>query len=258
MLMTIKLTPILSMMTMLCFALCVQAQEGKKLTNEKVLQMIKAEVPESTVMLAIEADPSELDTSADALIKMNEGGASKSVLDAMVAAKNRKMPPSATPATVPVGVVPKFNEVTLVRGDKRILLMQGGQMKATAAPFVGSTVRKVFEGALSPTRVKAGDISFELFQMSNSRPEETISLVIPEVRKKDRRVEINHAGGFIVVSTSSGKKTLVPVKYEKISENNLPGMSVPKYRLTPQSKLVPGEYVLIANNRFFDFGVDAE
>jgi hypothetical protein len=90
MLMTIKLTSILSMMTMLCFALCMQAQEGKKLTNEKVLQMIKAEVPESTVMLAIEADPSELDTSADALIKMNQGGASKSVLDAMVAAKNRK------------------------------------------------------------------------------------------------------------------------------------------------------------------------
>ena len=257
MLMTIKLTPILSMMTMLCFALCMQAQEGKKLTNEKVLQMIKAEVPESTVTLAIEADPSELDTSADALIKMNEGGASKSVLDAMVAAKNRKTPPSATPATVPVGVVPKFNEATLVRGDKRISLMQGGHMKATGGPF-GSTVREVFEGALSPTRVKAGDISFELFQMSNSRPEETISLVIPEVRKKDRRVEINHAGGFIVVSTSSGKKTLVPVKYEKISENNLPGMSVPKYRLTLQSKLVPGEYVLIANNRFFDFGVDAE
>ena len=245
-------------MTMLCFALCMQAQEGKKLTNEKVLQMIKAEVPESTVMLAIEADPSELDTSADSLIKMNEGGASKSVLDAMVAAKNRKTPPSATPATVPAGVVPKFNEVTLVRGDKRISLMQGGQMKATGAPFVGSTVRKVFEGALSPTRVKAGDISFELIQMSNSLPEESISLVIPEVRKKDRRVEINHAGGFIVVSTSSGKKTLVPVKYEKISENNLPGMSVPKYRLTPQSKLVPGEYVLIANNQFFDFGVDAE
>lgn len=242
----------------LTVALCAKAQEEKKLTNEKVLKMIKAEVPESTVLLAIEADPSGLDTSADALIKMNEGGASKSVLDAMVAAKNRKTAPAVTPTAVPVGAVPNFNDVTLVSGDKRISLKRGGQMKASAAPFVGSTVRQVFEGAVSPTRVKAGDISFEFFQMGNSRPEESISLVIPEVRKKDRRVETNRAAGFMVVSTSSGKKTLVPVKYEKISDNNLPGMSAPKYRLIPQSKLAPGEYVLITNNQFFDFGVDAE
>jgi hypothetical protein len=60
------------------------------------------------------------------------------------------------------------------------------------------------------------------------------------------------------VSTSGGKKTVVQLKIEKIGDSTLPGMSAPKYRLTPENGLVGGEYVLIVNHQFFDFGVDGE
>jgi hypothetical protein len=136
--------------------------------------MIQAELPESTIILAIEADPIGLDTSPDALIKMRENGAGKAVLDAM----------------------------------------------------------------------------------GNVRPEEVVSLAIPEQRKNDRCVEISRGRGFMAVRSSAGRNTVVPLRYEKIADVTIPGMSAPKYRLVPESKLVPGEYVLILNNQFFDFGVD--
>lgn len=237
----------------LFFVVPSQAQDAKKLTNEKVLQMIKAELPESTIILAIQASPDDLDTSVEGLIAMKEGGASSAVLDAMVSA-GIEPEPAASQAVV--NETPSFNEVVAVSGTTRVKLMQGGEMKVSAAPFVGTKMRQVFRGAASPTRIKAGEISFELYLMSNMRPEETVFLVVPEVRKDDRRVETSRASGFMVVKTSGGKKELVPVNYEKVGEANMPGMTAPKYRLTPQSKLPPGEYVVMANHQFFDFGVD--
>lgn len=254
--MNTKLFISLALLTLLVLAPAAHAQDGKKFTNEQVLKMLKAELPESTIILAIEADPEHLDTSVDGLIALKEGGASKAVLDAIVTAKNK---PAAAPAPAQPAALtetPNFNQVVAVVGGQRVSLMQGGQMKASIVPFAGSKMRQVFNGARSPARLQSGDIAFELFIMSNMRPEETVFLVLPELKKDERRVETMRAGGFMVVSTSSGKKELVPVKYEKVGEANMPGMSAPKYRLTPETKLAPGEYVLMANHQFFDFGVD--
>jgi len=253
--MKIKLTHLFTLIFSLTLILPIQAQEKNKLTNDKVIKMIKAELPESTIILAIEADPEDLDTSVDALIALKVGGASKAVLDAIAGAKNKKTEAAAT-APVVTSEVPSFNEVVLVNGDSRTKLMQGGEMKVSTNPFSGSKVRQVFNGAQSPTRVKAGDITFELFLMSNMRPEETVFLVRPVQGKRDRRVETMRMSGFMVIRNSSGNKELVPVKYEKIGEANMPGMTAQKYRLTPETKLAPGEYVVMANHQFFDFGVD--
>jgi hypothetical protein len=125
---------------------------AQELTNDKVLRMIKAELPESAILAAIQNDPAGLDTSADELIRMKEGGASKAVLDAMLAAKAK---PVAPPATAPpvMQTVPNFNQVVAVVGDRRIDLQHGGEMKASGGPF-GGKVRQTFKGEKSPTRLR--------------------------------------------------------------------------------------------------------
>jgi hypothetical protein len=234
----------------------VPGLQAQGLTNEQVLKMMQAGLPESTVILAIEADPAGLDTSPEALIKMQEGGASKAILDAMVTAKTKKAAPPATVAPA-IQEMPNFNEIIAVVGDKRIKLMLAtGQMRGSATPFGSAKVRQTFSGAQSPTRIPSGQVTFELFIAGNVRAEEAVSLAIPEVRRNDRRIEVARTGGFMAVSTSGGRKTLVPVKYEKIGEASIPGMSATKYRLVPEEKLAPGEYVLMLSHQFFDFGID--
>ena len=119
--------------TLLSTAALLSAQE---LTNDKVLRMIKAELPESAILAAIQNDPAGLNTSADELIRMKEGGASKAVLDAMLAAKAKPVaPPTAAPPVMQT--VPNFNQVVAVVGDRRIDLQHGGEMKASGGPFGG-------------------------------------------------------------------------------------------------------------------------
>jgi hypothetical protein len=64
------------------------AQKGDKkpLTNEDVVRMVKAGLAESTIFLAIEQNPTDFDTTPDALISLRGQGVSEKVLDAMLAA----------------------------------------------------------------------------------------------------------------------------------------------------------------------------
>jgi hypothetical protein len=61
------------------------AQESKKaLTNADVVTMIKAELPESVIVLAIQQSPAHFDTSPKALIQLKNQGATPKILEAML------------------------------------------------------------------------------------------------------------------------------------------------------------------------------
>ena len=70
-------------------AMFVAAQDkSKALTNADVIDMVKAGLPESTIVLSIERSPANYDTSTQALIQMNKANVSAKVLDAMVRAQS--------------------------------------------------------------------------------------------------------------------------------------------------------------------------
>lgn len=50
------------------------AADKKPLTNSDVVKMVKAELPESTIIMAIQANPREFDFSVDALIELKSNG----------------------------------------------------------------------------------------------------------------------------------------------------------------------------------------
>jgi hypothetical protein len=76
------------------------AQGKKPLTNDDVLQMVKAGFQESMIIKTIEANDANYDVSVQALMALKKAGVSQPVIEAMLAAEARKRVPPAP--SVPV------------------------------------------------------------------------------------------------------------------------------------------------------------
>lgn len=88
-------------------ATTVEAQQP--LTNQDVIQLVKAGLPESTILKAISNQPAQFDVSAQALIALKAAGVSDRIIQQMLttAALNKAhgstgLPPSGPPTTVSV------------------------------------------------------------------------------------------------------------------------------------------------------------
>ncbi len=68
----------------------VRAQEKKPLKNEDVVAMVKGGLDDSTILMAIQASPSEFDVSVPALIDLKTQKVSETLIRAMVAAEAQK------------------------------------------------------------------------------------------------------------------------------------------------------------------------
>jgi len=86
--------------------LVLAQNNAKPLTNDDVIAMVKGGLPETTVINAINAQESNFDVSATALIKLKQQGVNSKIMDAMLAAANKKhsaaTAPASTPAPAPV------------------------------------------------------------------------------------------------------------------------------------------------------------
>src|SRR5713101_5639221 len=76
------------------------AQGKKPLTNDDVLQMVKAGFQESMIIKTIEANDANFDASVQALMDLKNTGVSQAIIEAMLAAEARKK--VAPAASVPV------------------------------------------------------------------------------------------------------------------------------------------------------------
>lgn len=76
-------------MLLVCSVVMAQ-QEKKSLTNADIVTMIKAGLPESTIVLSIQQSPSNFDTSPDALIQLKNQGATAKILDSILQAQSSK------------------------------------------------------------------------------------------------------------------------------------------------------------------------
>jgi len=78
-------------------------QTKKPLTNNDVVQMVKAGFDEATIVKAIQANETNFDASVDALVALRTAGASKPIIDAMLEAeaRNKDAASAAVPAAAP-------------------------------------------------------------------------------------------------------------------------------------------------------------
>jgi len=81
------------------------AQQGNKaLSNDDVVSMVKSSLPEDVILNAIQANETNFDTSANALIALQKAGVDSKVMNAMLsAAAGKKNPAAAQPAVTGQG-----------------------------------------------------------------------------------------------------------------------------------------------------------
>src|SRR5712671_6871652 len=71
------------------------------LTNDSVIQMVKAGLPEAVVIAKIKSTSSKFDLKTDSLVSLKKAGVSDKVLEAMVAAGSGAAPSTAAAAPAP-------------------------------------------------------------------------------------------------------------------------------------------------------------
>ena len=98
--------------------------QSKPMTNDDIVAMVKAGLPESTIIGAMDAQETRFDNSGTALVELSKQGVTSKVMDAMIAAtkKQRDSAPrdAATPAAATgapagqqlVGQAPATNQPT--------------------------------------------------------------------------------------------------------------------------------------------------
>jgi hypothetical protein len=105
--------------------------DQKPLKNADVIAMTKSGLQESTIIGAIQANPTEFDVSASGLIALQQVGVSAKIMDAMLsaAAANRKPPAGTTTPDVTTG--PGTHAGTPpVPGQPSVALLQSGSRQA--------------------------------------------------------------------------------------------------------------------------------
>src|SRR5712692_7577043 len=73
----------------------IVAQAKKPLTNDDVLQMVKAGFQDSMIVKAIEANDTNFDVSVQALMDLKNAGVSQPIIEAMLAPETKKKAPEA-------------------------------------------------------------------------------------------------------------------------------------------------------------------
>lgn len=83
------------------FGLGAGQQSTKALSNDDIIKMTKSGLAENTILVVIQASPTNFDISPNALITMKTSGVSENVIGAVVAAATNRSASSATPGSGP-------------------------------------------------------------------------------------------------------------------------------------------------------------
>lgn len=276
----------------LLLAVPVSSQSDKPLTNDDILQMIKAGFSEATIIKTIESKKCAFDTSLEALIALKNAGVSEAVIQAMVSAgasETAKAEEEKNAATDPPPPDPNDPRSPHEPGiywyakSKRTPQMVQLEPSVYSAGKTGGVFasamtygiakakwKAVVRGARSNLRISEEKPEFWFyFEQTNpglshsgsffggaSSPNEFI-LARMDKKGKDRELVVGEFGAF-GSSTGTRSKDVIDIEFKKIA----PGV----YRVTVTQPLQPGEYCFfyagtnmamgMAGGKLFDFGID--
>jgi hypothetical protein len=215
------------------------------LTNDGVVGMVKAGLPESVIITKIRTSQRKFDTSTDALIKLKAAKVPDKVIEAMITggAPAAAAGSSADPAIAYVGSA----------GAKPLKIVHG-EMETSAAPFVGSRQEVVLPAPRAEYRITDKQPVF-----STNLAADQWALIRLKPGKNDRNLPMSNNSGW-----GWGGATFRngPDPKYRVTLEGGPGPDGAT-RIKPKDPLEPGEYGLIAFVRgqpnmveVFDFGVD--
>lgn len=244
-----------------------QGKPERSLTNADVIEMLKAGLPESTIILAIQKGSSNLDTSAQALIQLKRHGATQKILDAVLRAETPSSG-SRQDSDNPVGQnqeqmsgeeIPRG--VILIDGSQRIQLRMStpssrvstGGMMRVVNPLKKVRSRNTLNGNRSQIRTVNSSPIFEVALAPHLNPTDNVVLVQLTVKSDRRELDVGRTTLMGGITTEIRQKDKVPIILEEASDRG----SLKVYRVRLSGPLPPGEYAVLYSSGYYDFGVDS-
>lgn len=250
----------------------VIAQQAKApITNVDVVELVKAGLPENTIVLAIQQSPTNFDTSPQALIQLKNQGVTQKILEAMLQPKAATTMPSNNPSSNdPLSAQTETSgsarmslmEVTLIDGSERIPMkrsetsMRGSSAGMIMNPFGKAKVRAALNGNHAQLRITNNSPMFEISLSSDVNASDQLVLIRLNPKSDRREVEVGRAS---IAGSSMGfrKEAIVPITFEEVeTQTTGGGMKYILYRVKVISPLPPGEYAFAPRSLYYDFGID--
>lgn len=241
----------------------VSAQEV--ITNETVIQMVKAGFSESVILAKMRSSQTKFDTRTDALIELKKAGVPEKVMQAIVSggAAPASAPAAAAPATpAPAMAAPapqggRRGPIYHVNGGKQVeLIGTSGDIETSRAPFSGRKTELVIAGNKAKYRTADRQPVF----LTSADPADVV-LVKLDPGKNDRNLRISgssYVGPYAGSASQKGIRSEDRVDFE--AERDQRGFT----RIRPRAPLAPGEFAFVFTRTsgtmpqgvLYDFGVD--
>lgn len=235
------------------------------LTNDSVVQMVKAGLPESLVIAKIRSTPTKFDLRTESLVSLKNSGVSNKVLEAMMS-PGSPAPGSPAPgaqAAAPTPSAPATASGALRDRDAIYQLIEGKYVELfptsanleTNMAFFSSKSEVVLEGRKAKYRTADKQPVF----LSTYGPTDAPLVKLKQGdSNEDRNLKIS-SGAFMPF----GGTQKMGVRNEDKIPTNIERDARGFYRVVPAAPLPPGEYGFILASgfgagvgRIFDFGVD--
>ena len=230
-----------------------RAQVGPPLTNDDVIKMVRAKLPDAVVVAKIRSSPCKFDTSTDTLIKLKQVGVSDAVLQAM--AESGTAPakpgvgtgPSPAPVPAPAGLPTEIG-VYFKKGDEWVEVQPevvnwktGGVMKTFATGgIVKGDVNGHINGPHSHNSVRT-PLEFLIYTPEGVAITEYQLLRLRE--QKDSREFRTVTGGVMHVS-GGATRDQVPFESKKLASRTfsvtLPSLGAGEFGFLPPGAVMSG------------------
>ncbi|MBL8512245.1 MAG: hypothetical protein JNM52_11445 [Betaproteobacteria bacterium] len=259
-------------------------------TNADIIKLLDAGMEESVILDVINSGDRKFDTSANALVKLKEKGASPTVLKAILtppvkagAKSAEASAPSPAPTTASASRTasqPAASKSGKLNPEEILLVMDGKESPmqyivpnirtaARALGFGGVASYAVLAGEKAQLRLPSKEIAFIVSVPKNAQPVSYLTLANFAVRKNGNR-EVITGGGYMSYSTGIHKDRVVPVTTERLENQSRATDGYILYQVKPQQIMGFGEYALVlytgdvkvagyfqsATSSFFDFGIE--
>ncbi len=233
------------------------------LTNDSVIQMVKAGLPEAVVIAKIKGTASKFDLKTDSLVSLKKAGVSDKVLEAMVSAGSGSPAAAAPTTTTPAPPGPAVAAGALKNQDVIYQLVSGKyvEMFATSAnletnmSFFQSKSEVVLEGKKAQYRTSEKQPVFLSTYSSTDAP---LVRLKQGDDHNDRNLKIG-SGAFMPFGGTQKMGVRNEDKIPVTIERDARGF----YKVSPSAALPPGEYGFIlatgfgaGSGKIYDFGVD--
>jgi hypothetical protein len=266
-----RVAPVLVLVVMMALSLTIApALAQEVLTNDSVVQMIKAGLPESVVIAKIRSTATKFDLRTESLVSLKKSGVSDKVLEAMMtpgpaagAAPTVKAPAAGAQAAAPTpaattpagGSLRDRDAIYQLIDGKYVELFPTSANLETNVAFFQSKSEVVLEGRKAKYRTADKQ---PVFLSTYGPTDAPLVRLKPGDSNDDRNLKIS-SGAFMPF----GGTQKMGVRNEDKIATNVERDAGGFYRVTPAAPLPPGEYGFILASgfgagvgRIFDFGVD--